>query len=323
MRESLLRRVRQLTAQPDDADIDLILHPGSRGSSGFVTFFFYRYGELTCVAKVPRRDSGRLHAEAANLRSVAHALKDSPLKATVDRVLSVEEIDSRPVLFKSVLPGRPATQLLAADRQDEVRIVLRGGCRWILDFMAATDAEHSRDSMAKRTAARAIARSGDGADWVEIFVDSDHQFLGPTHGDLVPANLLFAETKRSGRSKLTPEVTAVVDFENFQSDGFPYADFVGFMVSVSTTALGLGRNAIEMAFLESTWLSDMIGDQVDLYCRQVGCSVLEFASLLPLYSDRALMLAGRWGMAAELDFHQELRSIVVNEQAKIVSILTK
>lgn len=308
----LLDEARRITGLSGDEEIEIVAHPGSRGDQGFVTFFLYCRGNPICLAKMARLDNDSVEAEAANLAGVARALAGSQLLGTIDRSLGTAVVGGRLVLFKEFLSGRPAAQALTRRNRSESQRVFRSMCDWALQFVEDTAAHRIHDSDAKMTAAEQLLDPGRDNSWIETFMGSDHHFLGPTHGDLVPANMLLDDRG----------VSAVVDFENFDPAGFPFADFVGLIVSSATTLLGRSKTDARSIFRGSPpWFSQEVRERVGEYCRLVDCDLDEFVKALPLYSDRAIEISTRWGMSRQLVFHTALRQSFLSEAPSILASL--
>ncbi len=308
----LIREGKRLAGLGEHTTVDCVLHPGERGEHGSVIFFLYSDGQPFCVAKVPRVDNSLTEREAASINAAASALAQSTLRPTIDRVLGTVEIGGRLVLYKEFRRGKPATRFLADKKPASVRSVVQNTCRWILQFIEDTKALRNYDYDSKLAAAQAVT-SEPGSAWIKTFASSEHQFLGPAHGDLVPANMLMDGDK----------ITTVVDFENFQVASFPLADFVGLIVSIATEVFGRGNEMVDATFRTTTWFSQEVARQTAQLCRLIGCELEEFVDMLPLYTDRAMSVATRWGMQAELDLHESLRKCFVSERETVVGVLRR
>ncbi len=303
---------RTLMGIDQSRPVDCVMHPGGRADAGFVTFFFYDDGRPLCLAKVARCDESSLRREAENLDAVARVLERSSLTSTIDRTLGTTYVGGRLVLFKSFSAGRPAAQVFSGKNRRATTLAFRNCCHWILQFIHDTREFRGVSDDQKREALSQIDTSGRSAPWIEVFVESNAQFTGPAHGDLVPANILLENG----------EVRTVVDFENFEMAGLPIADFIGLIMSTATKIFGR-RDAVEAAFGQSTWFSSEVGLQVARYCSMVGCGLDEFIALLPLYSDRAVAISEQWGMEQEMAFHEAARQFFIDEAVRITATLSR
>ena len=309
----LIAAATRLCGLDEDVETAFVLHPGGRGASGFVSLFIYHRGEPVCIAKVSRTNDGSLEQEAVRLGEVASALADSTLLDTIDRAIGTESVDGRTVLFKRFGDGRPAARTLLVGDRSAALNVLRESCTWLLRFIGDTSHHRIHDPGTKREAALSIVRSDLDHSWLDVFTTSERQFLGPAHGDLVPANILLHE----GR------VTTVVDFENFRMDGFPIADFVGIIVSIATKLFGTDDEMMAQSFGRPGWFCDEVAAQVGRYCELVGCDLEEFVRLLPLYSDRAFSIAELWEMRDGAEFHDRLRAFFIGNQELVLRVMAR
>jgi hypothetical protein len=316
MIQSLVREGLDLLGLPAGDSVEAILHPGSRSDEGFVSFFLYRAGRPLCIAKVPRGDDASTKLEAHNLRLAASAVAGTPIEPTLDRILDTRVVDGRLVLFKEYRTGRPAAQAIATKRDRDVLPIFRSVATWWTDYVLASQEHHVVDLSIKRDAlARMLEPLSEidmDAPWIRLFEAESSVFVGPSHGDLVPANVLMQGST----------VETVVDFENFTMTGFPSADLVGWIVSTATKLYGRGDGMVSNRLIGESAFAREVAHVVQDFTQRLGLSLETFVDLLPLYSHRSLSIATRWGLDREADLHRRLLAEFVGERSAILAAWT-
>tara|TARA_R110002096_G_scaffold7852_1_gene33605 strand:+ start:19363 stop:20316 length:954 start_codon:yes stop_codon:yes gene_type:complete len=316
MIRSLARACQDFLDLPDDGSVEAILHPGSRSDEGFVSFFLYRGGRPLCIAKVPRGDDANTELEAASLRMAAHAVEGAPIVRTLDQVLETRHIAGRLVLFKEFRSGKPAAQAIASKRDALVLPVFRSVAAWWIDYVEASRSHHVFEAEAKREAVVSMLEPLGAIDmaapWVQLFLSEGSAFLGPSHGDLVPANVLMRGTV----------VDTVIDFENFTMGGFPSADLVGWIISTATKLHGRGDGMLSNTVIGGSGFAREVALAVQAFTQRCDMPIEVFVDLLPLYSHRSLSIAARWGLEREADLHRRLLADFVAQRAAVLAAWT-
>ena len=312
MIQSILRESLVLLGLPAGEPVEAILHPGSRSEEGFVSFFIYHEGRPLCIAKVPRGDDANTEFEASSLRAAAQAVAGSPIEGTLDRILDTRVVDGRLVLFKEFRTGRPAAQVIATKRDAQVVPVFTSVATWWTDYVEASRPHHLFDTDSKTAALRSMLESSTEIDlesrWVRSFLDAPSSFVGPSHGDLVPANVLMQGTT----------VETVIDFENFTMTGFPAADLVGWIVSTATRRFGRQADLVSALLPDGGAFGAAVTTCIQGYCARTACSIESFVDQLPLYSHRSLSIAARWGLDRETRLHRDLLGRFVERRDALV-----
>lgn len=301
MRE-LVEQAIKLAPGATPESISCILHPGSRGPSGFVSIFLYDGTEPLMILKISRGDDSRIRREGQALDSLARILEGSDLVETVDSSLGMKQIAGKLVLVKRISPGETAVKRLRRGPRREAPQLLEACLDWLLRFLEETTPYRIHSKAKKEVAAGRLLNGDDSPEWYNTFVDSESQFLAPSHGDLVLGNILM----EGGRVK------CVFDFENFTMEGFPIAEVLGLIVSFGTNLYGASEGMIEECFQPNGRFASVISAQVSRTCNALGWSLEEFVTLMPLYSARALQLSADWGMDSELEFHTALEAVLVD-----------
>lgn len=309
MNRRLLQAVGAATGLDSTADLDFVLHTGSRGLDGCSLIFFFRHGRPVVVAKFGRTSDVSVERELRGLSAVAAIVPaESKLGPTLERLVGETRLrNGRRVILKGYLPGRPALQYIAGDPSRAGKI-LRDATQWQIDFLHVAKDWIITGRDDKERIAAGLWTDERTPTWWPTFVENDHHVCGPAHGDFLLTNILVQD----GR------LASVIDFENFSMEGVPIADFIGLLVGTGTAFLGQRDAAIDEIFLGRTWLPAAIRDEVHYYCEAFDLTVESLTSVLPLYSDRAITIARAWHMPEKVDFHRRLRSFFLANSDRVL-----
>jgi len=294
--------------------VDLAVYSGSRREKGFVTLFFFSGNKPVLVAKVARSREGleNLRGEYINLGRVSHLLKGSQLEGTVETPLDLVEIDGLNVLVKRYEGGITGTRytrnLFLRKRNSERFLSL--STDWLINFTKQSRELHLNSPDAKQRVLQEIVGGDSVPGYAGIFIKDASFFLAPTHGELLPPNILV-DHKRY-------RVECILDFENFRMDGLPIADLMGLIVSIGTLLYGTNETAIDSMFLRKSWFLNLCSENVKKFCHEFSIDIQAFREVMPLYSDRAIELCQKWNMQGELlHLHQRLRTFLIKNKDDI------
>lgn len=298
----------------EESNIDAVICSGSRGEMGFITLFFFSNSKPFLVAKVARTRKGLegLHREHIILRQVSRLLQGSQLEATIETPLDLVELDGLSILFKGHKDGIPGSQYvrgLFAKRK--IESFLYSSTDWLIDFTKQTRESHLNSPHLKRIATEKLAPGKGLANYARVFIDDSRFFLAPTHGELLPSNILIDQRRQ--------QVNAILDFENFRMDGLPIADLLGLIISTGNLLFGLNEMAINRTFLRKGWFLNLCSDCIKKFCLEFSIDMRTFKEVMPLYCDRAIQLCRKWNMKVELrQFHETLRRFLTEKKNDIL-----
>ena len=299
----------------EDCNVTPVVWSGSRGEMGFITVFFWSNGTPTLVAKVARTGEGLegLRREYASLREVAGLVEGSPLETTIDTALALVEVEGLTVLLKQYKDGIPGTKYVSSlfSRKRRVERFLNVSTDWLINFTKQTRQLHLDSLDAKRMVIDELTVENPIERYPKLFIEDTHFFLAPTHGELLPPNILIDQ--RNG------QLRAILDFENFGTHGLPIADLLGLIVSTGGLLFGLDEVGMNCTFLGKGWFVNVCSDCIRKFCREFSIDISAFREVMPLYSDRAIQLCRKWNMRAELlTFHQQLRTFLIEKKSDMV-----
>ena len=305
MRNYLCYYVKNHFLEDRTSTLNFILHSGGRGEKGFVSIIFYSRKKPVVVAKIDRGDGNNLKEEYQNLKIVHNILRKSAVKKTIETPLSIVNLGGW-VLFKEYKHGMPGDVDLSKNKKN-VKKFLHHSTDWLIEFLKGVEDYHINTTEEKRKAVGEMSE-GDIPEYLECWIEKETFFLAPSHSDLVASNFLIND---SG-------ITGVIDFENFTLRGFPEADLLGIVVSVSTTLFGLTETAIIKAFFEENYFSRAVCEVFKKYCNIFGIDPKDFIQIMPIYSDRAISIAKKWENEQLLNFHKKLRLRLVDDKNKLL-----
>lgn len=289
-----------------NSSLDFVLHSGGRGEAGFVSIVFYSKKKPVVVAKIARGGESNLEREYQNLRIVHDILRGSMPQKTVEYPFSFEDLSGGKVLFKEYKDGVPGDVYLSKNKKN-VRKFLRYSTDWLSEFLRETMSRRINKIDEKRATITKISENSFSG-YAKCWIEKESFFLAPSHSDLVVSNFLVDD---SG-------ITGVIDFESFTLKGFPEADLLGIIVSTSTTLFGLTEKAIIKPFFEENYLSKEVNEIFRKYCNMFKIDPRDFVQVMPIYSDRAIFIAEKWGNDRLLNFHKKLKQKLINNKDKLV-----
>lgn len=293
----------------DVADVDIVLHAGSRGALGCILLFVYDATGPIGVVKYGRTSNVPIENEVAGLEAIAEVVRRSSLESTVERlVASVQLPDGKLVALKRPAAGVPALRFVGADTARAERIV-HDAVTWQIELREVGRDRLMVDRASKLRLASEFDPLAPQRVWWTTFADHPGFAVGPAHGDFLLTNLLV----RDGR------LASVIDFENYRADGLPFADVVGLVVSTGTTFLGHTQAAIEAIFSSDTWIGRLARREVIRYGSACGVDLPDIVTALPIYSDRSIELARQWGLNVQLTFHRRLREFLVRRRDDVLA----
>lgn len=299
----------------DGSNVSLAIYSGSRGEMGFIKLFFFSNSKPTLVAKVARTRKGleSLYREYVSLRQVSRLLQESQLEATIDNPLDLVELDGLNVLFKEHKDGIPGTKCLRSlffkKRKTERFLIL--STDWLIKFTKQTQESHLNSPEAKRAAIKDLVAGKALADYARVFIDDSAFFVAPTHGELLPSNILVDQRIQRVRS--------ILDFECFRMDGLPISDLIGLIISSGILLFGLNERAINNTFFRKGWFRNLCANCLRKFCRDFSIDIQAFNEVIPLYSDRAIQLCHKWNMEGQLlQFHKRMREILIEKKKHIL-----
>jgi hypothetical protein len=288
---------------------------GSRGEIGFVTLFFFSNSTPILVAKVARTRKGieGLHREYTSLTQVSRLLQGSPLEATIDTALNLVELNGLTVLFKKYKDGIPGTQYVRSlfSKRRKIERFLNLSTDWLINFTKQTRESHLHSPDAKRIVIEELAAEKTLDSYARIFIEDSRFFLAPTHGELLPSNILIDHRNE--------QVGTILDFENFEMHGLPIADLLGLIVNTGVLLFGLNEMGTNRTFLRKGWFLNVCSGCIKKFCLEFSIDIETFKEVMPLYSDRAIQLCQKWNMRVELlRFHQRLRTFLIEKKNDIL-----
>jgi len=299
----------------ETSKVHVALYSGSRGEEGFITLFFFSENGPVLAAKVARtkRSLERLEHEYVSLRQVTRLLQGSPLETTIEAPLDFVEFGGLFILFKEYKDGIPATQYLRrglSSRRSRGERFLCSSVDWLIGFTKHTQEVHTDSADAKGSAINALFCGQALTDYAKLFVNDSTFFLAPTHGELLPANILLDKGSR--------RVTSVVDFENFSMAGLPIADLIGLIMGTGVSLFGCNETTLDKRLLQDGWFLNLCCDCIRKFCSAFSIDMEAFKEVMPLYSDRALYLCRKWNMKGQLlEFHQRFRRTLMEKMIKL------
>jgi len=292
--------VRRYFKVNDDSNLEFILHSGSRGKEGYITLIFYRDSIPFLVGRVSRsRDTNRLRDEYEILKKHQSMFKQSTLLSTLEVPYSLKIVVGNMILFKQYKPGLRADKLILENKKrEEIALgVLRASSDWLIMYLDGTREYRNYNPEVKIEKLKGFNTDSATLKQLEFWIEDDRYFLAPSHGDLIPSNILMEDLKISG----------IIDFENYTNSGIPIADFLGLIVSIGTTIYGLNQKMVENTFFKTNRFSKEVRDRVIHFCDHFDLSINDFAKVIPVYSERAISLCVQWGMNHFEKFHTNLK----------------
>jgi len=241
---SVIEYVRKNFIPQKDSNLEYIVHSGGRGENGFITLIFYSNGYPVVVGKVSRDKTGYgIKKEYNALKSLQKILNNSDLLKTTETRFSLTNLDGNLILFKEYKNGIGGDKYISNNRSNRQRIkksmiFLRATTDWLIKFLNETR-EYDINSKGEKTkAAYELIRGENLPSYLKYWAEKDKFFLAPSHGDLVPSNILMKDSECCG----------IIDSENFTLKGFPLADLIGIMVSTGTTLYGTNQEMVNKTF---------------------------------------------------------------------------
>lgn len=297
------------------SNVEVAVYSGSKGEEGFITLFFFSDGKPILVAKVARTRRGleRLRHEYTSLRQVSRLLRRSQLEPTIDTPLDLVELDGLGVLFKEnkdgILGSKYLRSLFLRKRKTERFLYL--SIDWLINFTKQTQELHLNSPDAKQRAIQDLVAGKALPNYARVFIENSSFFVAPTHGELLPANILIDQRRQ--------QVRCILDFENFRMDGLPIADLMGLIISSGTLVFSRNETAIDSMFLQKGWFLSLCSDCIKKFCREFSVDTQAFKEVMPLYSDRAIGLCLKWNKKGKsLQFHQRLKRILIGKKNDIL-----
>lgn len=291
-------------------NIEFILHSGGRAENGFRTFIFYSHGYPFLVAKIPRlNNNSSVQKEFEALKTLRRNLKDDSLISTLEVPKAMAELDGNPVLFKDYKEGMRGDKYLLSGRHiKRSKKFMRAATDWFIQFLMGLKEFHVTTRNEKRRVLSGLMEEENLSQSLQEWVEDDSFFLAPSHGDLVPSNILILNSK----------VSAVVDFENFTPRGIPIAGFFGLLVSTGTTLFGLNRQMVHKTFFEHNPFSEEVLRCVENFCQSFQYDVRTVLNLMPIYIRRAIYISRKWGMRDFEEFHRFLANELAERQDQVM-----
>jgi hypothetical protein len=261
------------------------------------------------IAKFGRTTNDVVEREVTSLRRVATLTEHTPIWPTVEKLTSTCYLpDGRLVALKKPGSGVPALRHIGASPRRAARVV-HEAVTWLIQFQLVTEGQSTNSPQKKLTAGADLNIDAPSTSWWSAFAHEQGFVLGPAHGDLLLSNMLVDHSRLS----------TVIDFENFRSDGLPFADLLGLLVTTSVTFLGQTQQAIDEMFIGDTWTRRMLRDEVVRYGRAFDISLEAMIAAMPIYADRALDIARRWDMPRVAQFHRALRDFLTTRGPRIAA----
>lgn len=291
----------------DARGLDFVLHAGSRGERGCVLMFVYDTRGPVAVVKYARSSDDAIKAETDGLLAIGELVRDSPLESTVEQLIAAVSLpDGRLVALKRPAVGVPALQFIGANTQRACRIV-HDAVTWLIELRRVSEDQQATDPATKLALGSRIDPGAAQRPWWVRFAEHPGFAVGPAHGDFLLTNLLVDD----GR------LTSVIDFESYRADGLPFTDLVGLLVATGTTFMGHTEAAIESILLSDSWIHRLARQEFARYGDASGLGIDDIVSALPVYSDRSLEIAQRWGLTVQTDFHRRLRAFLIRRDDEI------
>lgn len=295
-----------------DSNLEYIVHSGGRGENGFITLIFYSNGHPVVVGKISRGKEGdRIKKEYNALKSLQKILNNSDLLKTIETPLSLSNLDGNLILFKGYKNGIDGNKYISnrSNRQriKKSMIFLRASTNWLIKFLNETKEYHINSKEEKTKVLCELMRGEKLPSYLKYWAEEDKFFLAPSHGDLIPSNILMGDS----------EVCGIIDSENFALKGFPLADLIGIMVSAGTTLYGTNQQMITNTFFDLNPFSQEVCKCVLKFCEIFELNIGDFIRLMPIYSDRAISICIKWNMTDLLEFHTKLKSDLIKRQNEL------
>lgn len=244
----------------NEPDINYIVVNNSLKS---ITIFFYKGDAPLVISKIGKTyDDTLIFREYKSLKSNEFMLKDSKLIDTLEVPAILESINGVTHLFKNFKCGINAHNYIKKfrfDRLDRTIGFLSSITQWDIDYLNATEDYHIYSPKEKESFFKNHYKNID-PNLARVFTSDDSMFLAPSHGDLVPLNVLIEG----------PRISGVIDFEYFSCKDFFFKDFLKILLSTSSLFYGCDyrydREMINRIFFEE-----------DRYSREINRILYKFS----------------------------------------------
>jgi serine/threonine protein kinase len=273
---------------------DFVIRSGSRAYDGFITILFFSKGTPLFIAKIARENGTILEREAHNIFFIRNVLKESILMETIEKPLYFGTVGNRAVLIKQYLEGDNALNYVTHQRNDSKYISIM--IDWLVNLQHISLAYNIFDEKKKKQKVQTYLESGELSEYSKIFIEDNQFYLGFTHNDLVPSNILISKNHVSG----------VLDFEYFERDGILFCDFFGLFPGIVTAKFGFTSRALDF-FFQNKRFKEMLKNAFNRYGVDMNLDAKKIFKIFPLYADKAICLTKQIKMHNLLRFQEKFR----------------
>jgi hypothetical protein len=293
--EQMLKRSQDVPAALSPS---AVLYSGSRGDHGCVTLFLYGDRRPLALARVSRRlHDPVLEQEYECLRMVQSLLAGTELASQVEMPLGLFPFNGGQTLVKSYIAGTSGSHWLRWKGKRGAAQLLELTVSWSLDFWRHTSRHQVRDQDRRLQSLRELHLPAELHAAGCGLLESKSSVVGPSHGDLVPANVLLCDGRIAG----------IIDWENFHAFGFPVTDLVGGVVSIADYLYPHDAQFLPRIFLGHDAYARAVRQSLQTLRSELELDLADLDAAIQLYFLRAVSLCRRWNMEQYRAFHETAR----------------